>query len=101
MFAAPADDGNGLGDNAAAQKPYAIIYMKDGSSYAVTDYWLANGKLHYVTSYGGENAIDQSQLDLQRTVDQNAANGTNFILRPEPASPATASPVPPELDSPR
>jgi hypothetical protein len=101
LFAAPADNGSGQGDNTTAQKPYAIIYMKDGSSYAVTDYWLANGKLHYVTSYGGENAIDQSQLDLQRTVDQNAANGTNFILRPEPANPPTASPVPPALDSPR
>jgi hypothetical protein len=41
--------------------------------------------LHYVTSYGGENMIDESRLDLQRTVNENAARGVDFTLRPEPA----------------
>ncbi|MGH9726444.1 MAG: hypothetical protein ACRD41_15385, partial [Candidatus Acidiferrales bacterium] len=50
-----------------------VLYMKDGSSYAVSDYWLGGGKLHYVTSYGGENTIDLAQLDVQKTVDVNAA----------------------------
>ena len=60
----------------------AVLYLKDGSSYAVTDYWLADGKIHYVTSYGGENAIEQSALDLQRTVNENATQGMTFTLRP-------------------
>jgi hypothetical protein len=60
----------------------AVLYLKDGSSYAVTDYWLADGKIHYVTSYGGENSIDQSALDLQRTVNENASQGLSFTLRP-------------------
>jgi hypothetical protein len=62
----------------------AVLYLKDGSSYAVTDYWLENGKLHYVASYGGENAIDESALDLQKTVNENAAQGLTFTLRPAP-----------------
>jgi hypothetical protein len=66
----------------------AVLYLKDGSSYAVTDYWLADGKIHYITSYGGENSIDQSALDLQRTVNENAAQGMTFTLRP--ASGATS-----------
>jgi hypothetical protein len=62
----------------------AVLYLKDGSSYAVTDYWLADGKVHYITSYGGENAVDQNDLDLQRTVNENAAQGLTFTLRPSP-----------------
>ena len=69
-----------------------ILYLKDGSSYAVSDYWLSGGKLHYVTSYGGENVIDESQLDLQRTVNENATRGVDFTLRPEPAGNGDAIP---------
>jgi len=66
------------------------IYLKDGSSYEVLSYWLDAGKLHYITNYGGENSIDMSQLDLQRTVDENAQHGVDFTLRPAPATPAPA-----------
>jgi hypothetical protein len=68
-----------------ASKPAATIYLKDGSSYGVTDYWLTGGELHYVTNYGGENSIPAERLDLQRTVDDNAALGVNFILSNQPA----------------
>jgi hypothetical protein len=67
---------------ATARPVTAVLYLKDGSSYAVSDYWLADGKVHYVTSYGGENAIDESELDLQKTVNENAAQGLTFTLRP-------------------
>lgn len=66
----------------AAKPVTAVLYLKDGSSYAVTDYWLADGKIHYVTSYGGQNVIDQNALDLQRTVNENATQGLTFTLRP-------------------
>lgn len=72
------------GANSAA--PLFVLYMKDGSSYAVSDYWLAGGKLHYVTSYGGENTVDLAQLDVQKTVDVNAAAGRKFSLRAGPAN---------------
>ncbi|MGB8543605.1 MAG: hypothetical protein WCD49_18400 [Candidatus Acidiferrales bacterium] len=84
---APVD--NSQSNNANAQ-PYAILILRDGSSYAVGDYWLAGGKLHYVTSYGGENSIDANQLDLQRTVNENALRGITFTLRPTPAANAPA-----------
>lgn len=99
LYAAPpADTGQSAGE-ASQQRPYVILYLKDGSSYAVSDYWLAGGKLHYVTSYGGENVIAESQLDLQRTVNENAARGVDFTLRPEPSGsgdtvPAGAAPTP-------
>ena len=41
-------------------------------------------KLHYVTNYGGENAIDIDLVDLQKTVDEDALRGVNFTLRPAP-----------------
>ncbi|MGA7916544.1 MAG: hypothetical protein WCA00_15020, partial [Candidatus Acidiferrales bacterium] len=93
LFAAPpADTGQSAGE-ASQQQPYVILYLKDGSSYAVSDYWLAGGKLHYVTSYGGENVIDESQLDLQRTVNENGARGLDFTLRPEPAGNGETTPA--------
>jgi hypothetical protein len=100
LYAAPSSDaGQSSGDSTSQQQPYVILYLKDGSSYAVSDYWLFGGKLHYITSYGGENMIDQSQLDLQRTVNENAARGVDFTLRPEPAGNGETAPVAPAPDT--
>jgi hypothetical protein len=82
-----APDNSSQADVANAQ-PYVVIFLRDGTSYAVSDYWLAGGKLHYVTSYGGENSVDANQLDLQRTVNENASHGITFTLRPAPATDA-------------
>jgi hypothetical protein len=71
--------------SAAAPSPNAdstVLFLKDGTSFAVTDYWLESGRLHYVTTYGGANAIELEALDTQRTVDENARNGVTFTLRP-------------------
>lgn len=76
---------NDSADASGAPKPAATIYLKDGSSYGVRDYWLSGGDLHYVTNYGGENSISVEQLDLQRTVDENAALGVSFVLSNQPA----------------
>jgi hypothetical protein len=89
---APAD--NSLQNNPGPQ-PFVVLILRDGSSYAVSDYWLAGGKLHYVTSYGGENSIDANQLDLQRTVNENALRGVTFTLRPAPGANAPADQHPP------
>ncbi len=59
-----------------------VLFLKDGTSFGVTDYWLEGGRLHYVTTYGGANAIELDALDTQRTVDENAKNGVTFTLRP-------------------
>jgi hypothetical protein len=93
----PADnssDENSSVEN-AVPAPGTLIYLKDGTSFAVTDYWVADGQLHYITSYGGQNAVNLDQLDLQRTTDENAARGVSITLRPVPESqPPAANPSP-------
>lgn len=59
-----------------------VLYLKDGTSFGVADYWLESGRLHYVTTYGGANAMGLDELDMQRTVDENAKQGNDFTLRP-------------------
>lgn len=71
-------------DASASHGPDTLIYLADGTNYAVANYWLAGGDLHYITSYGAEDAIPIGQIDLQRTVDANAAHGVQFTLRPTP-----------------
>ena len=91
---AAADSSSGtqvLRTDSVPQQTYVLLYLKDGSSFAVSDYWLADGKLHYVTSYGGDNAIDESRVDLQRTVDENSARGVDFTLKPQPAATGDAA----------
>jgi hypothetical protein len=73
------------------------IFLKDGTSFEALSYWLDAGKFHYITPYGGETSIDMTQLDLQRTVDENAQRGGSFTLRPAAAVPepdATPAPAP-------
>jgi hypothetical protein len=77
--------------NVAESAPTVLLYMKDGTTLPATDYWVADGKLHYRISYGGEEAIDMSQLDLQRTVDENAKRGVRFTLKPQPVPSAPSS----------
>lgn len=49
------------------------------------DYWLQEGQFHYTVKYGGENTISMDQVDLQRSVDENAKRGVKFSLKPKPA----------------
>ena len=79
---------------APAPPPATLIYLKDGTSYEAMSYWLDAGKLHYITNYGGESAVDMGQLDLQRTVDENARIGVDFTLRPAAPTPATPQSTP-------
>jgi hypothetical protein len=75
--------------------PATTIFLKNGTSFEVMSYWLDAGKLHYITNYGGEASIDMTQLDLQRTVDENAQRGGSFTLRPAAAIPAPDAPPAP------
>lgn len=68
---------------------FVRLYLKDGSVYSVTDYWLVDGELHFklIEENGAkvaEHAIEFSQLDLQKTIDVNTARGFRFVLRNEP-----------------
>jgi len=107
--APPEETGGGGGGSASSSDSEVVLFLKDGTVYAITDYWIADNKLHYVTNYGGENSIPLDQLDIQRTVDVNAKRGINITLRPTPqsqqqaapdAQPTPEAPPPPEPASP-
>ena len=89
----PAYVGGGLSSDTSV-----VLFLKDGTVYAITDYWVADNKLHYVTNYGGENAIDLDTIDMQRTVDVNAKRGVTITLRPTPQT-QTAPDVQPPPDA--
>jgi hypothetical protein len=88
--APPEETGGGGG--ASSSDSEVVLFLKDGTVYAITDYWIADNKLHYVTNYGGENSIPLDQLDMQRTVDTNAKRGVNITLRPTPQQQAAPEP---------
>ncbi len=72
--------------NVSASRPTVLLYLKDGTTYAASDYWLQDGVLYYTVNYGGESTLNMDELDLQRTVNENASRGINFSLHPGPSS---------------
>ncbi len=61
-----------------------LLQLKNGSMYGLTDYWLEDGRLHYITSYGGENSVPIEEIDFDKTVQLNSERGVEFVLRPKP-----------------
>jgi hypothetical protein len=61
-----------------------VLYLRNGDSVGVTEYWVENEEFDYLTTYGGENAIPFDQIDLERTVNENARRGIPFTLHPQP-----------------
>jgi hypothetical protein len=84
---------NPLTDNVADSTPTILLYLKDGTMLAASDYWISDNKLHYLVNYGGESTVEMDQVDLQRTVDENGKRGVKFWLKPNPNR-ATGSPAP-------
>jgi hypothetical protein len=62
-----------------------LLVLNNGSSRAVTDYWVADGYLEYISPDGTRSHIPLEALDLQNTVTQNAPRGVPFVLRSAPA----------------
>ena len=65
------------------------IYLKDGTVYEVTDYWVVNGQLHFSTieddpTKAVEHAIPYDELDVQKTSYVNTHRGFRMVLRDEP-----------------
>jgi len=75
------------GGEESRQRPQ--LYLKDGTVYNVTDYWLVNGEIHFKTLEEGgtksvEHVIPFEELDLQQTIDVNTRMGFRFVLRNAP-----------------
>jgi hypothetical protein len=69
-------------ESASASPFVAVLYLKNGYSVGVSKYGVQDDELHYLTTYGGENAIPFDQIDLPRTVKENSSRGIPFTLRP-------------------
>jgi predicted transcriptional regulator len=68
-----------------------ILYLKDGTVYATQNFWLMGGKLHFTLGRRAESTIDMNQLDIQRTIDENAKRGVHVPLVPGPTSSGPAA----------
>jgi hypothetical protein len=62
------------------EEPVALLQLLDGSMYGLTRYWVEGLRLHYVTTYGGENSVPLEQIDFAKTAELNANRGTRFDL---------------------
>jgi len=58
-----------------------VLVLNNGASHAVTDYWVADGYLEYVSPEGTRSHIPLDALDLESTVLRNAPRGLAFVLR--------------------
>ncbi len=61
-----------------------LLILTNGAERTVTDYWLADGYIEYVSRDGTRSHIPVEALDLQETVRNNAARGLSFVLRSTP-----------------
>ena len=63
-----------------ADVSYTLLAFKDHSFFAVTDYWVENNRLTYVTNYGTTGSAALDQLDLNLTLKLNNDRGVTFEL---------------------
>jgi hypothetical protein len=63
-----------------------LIVLKNGTSYAVADYWLTQDYLEYVHFDGTRDHIPLEALDLEKTVAENNRRGRPFVLQSSPAN---------------
>lgn len=67
----------------SALSPLTLLVFRDHSIQAVTDYWLEDGQLHYVTSDGARHMVPLDELDVDMSVQLNRERGVGFVLRPK------------------
>ena len=72
-----------------AERDLIWLYMKDGTGYGVSDYWLVNGQMHFRMveddpTKPGEHAFPYDTLDVQKTIYVNSHRGFRIVFRDEP-----------------
>lgn len=72
--------------SAPTPPPTMLLYLTDGRTIAAADWWVAHGRLQYVTDAGTTGSVDLSQLDLEQTIKQNQTRGLEFHLKFTPPS---------------
>lgn len=71
------------------REDFPQLYLKDGTVFNVTDYWVVDNQLHFtmieeIGAKSVEHSIPFEELDLQKSIDANTARGFRFLLRNEP-----------------
>jgi hypothetical protein len=72
-------------EDLALGKGVFVLVLNNGTSQAVTNYWVADGYLEYISPDLTRSHIPLDALDLQNTVSRNAPRGLSFVLRSTPA----------------
>jgi hypothetical protein len=80
----PGAAGTSATDVQDSGKGVFVLVLHDGARRAVTDYWMADGYLEYISPDGTRSHIPIDALDLQNTVTENAPRGLAFVLRAAP-----------------
>jgi hypothetical protein len=68
----------------AVGEGFFLLVLKNGTSHAATNYWLADGYLEYVSLDRTRSHVPLEALDLQKTVIENSRRGLPFVLRSAP-----------------
>jgi hypothetical protein len=63
---------------------FFLLILKNGMEQVVTDYWVADGYIEYVSRDGSRSHIPIEALDLQGTVRENSYRSLPFSLRAAP-----------------
>lgn len=63
-----------------------ILYQTDGATISASDWWVANGRLQYITTSGATGSMELSKFDMEQTIKQNEARGHDFFLKFTPPS---------------
>ena len=66
--------------NQASRGADTLLQLTDGSMYGLSGYWVEGDRIHYITDYGGENALPLARVDFAKTIELNAAQGVKFEL---------------------
>lgn len=65
---------------------FFLLILKNGTEQIVTDYWITDGYLEYVSHDGSRSHVPIEALDFQATVLENSHRGLSFVLRNAPAT---------------
>lgn len=80
-------EGEGLPAGVAKEeRPSTLLVLLEGSMYGLTDYWLEDNRLHYVTTYGAPNSVPIESIDFEKTFQANKERGIEFAPRLRTAS---------------
>jgi len=71
----------GASDDWDLGKDVFVLVLRNGTTHAVTNYWVAEGYLEWVSPDGTRSHVPLDALDVESTVVRNEVRGLPFVLR--------------------